>query len=93
MDNGIWHGTAVFCLFVTSAFLMDVPVYAESSDFYAHYTRLAYDDDNNTGKYADIVVKLGHTGQLVFSRQYSYLPFWQASGEKHFVDRGHPLYG
>ena len=46
----MWHCTAVFFLFVTSAFLMDVPVYSESSDFYAHHTRLAYDDDNNTGK-------------------------------------------
>ncbi|MGD8501774.1 MAG: hypothetical protein PVJ86_14070, partial [Phycisphaerales bacterium] len=93
MDKGIWHCTAVFFLFVTCAFLIDVPVCAESSDFYAHYTRLAYDDDNNTGKYADIVVNLGRTGQLVFSRQYSYLPFWQASGKKHFVDRIIPFVG
>jgi len=87
MDKGIWHCTAVFFLFVTSAFLMDVPVCAESSDFYAHYTRLAYDDDNNTGKYADIVVNVGKQGQFVFGREYSYLPFWQASGKKYFVNR------
>ncbi len=66
---------------------------SDSSDFYAHYTRLAYDDDNNTGKYADIIVNLGYTGQLVFSRQYSYLPFWQASGKKHFVNRIIPFVG
>ncbi len=84
---------AVFVLFVMSVFLMDVPVYAESSDFYAHYTRLAYDDDNNTGKYADIVVTLGHKGQLVFSREYSYLPFWHVSGKKHFVQRVIPFIG
>ncbi|NQV32949.1 MAG: hypothetical protein HQ515_09655, partial [Phycisphaeraceae bacterium] len=93
MDKSMWHCTVVLFMFVTSACLMDVPVYAESSDFYAHYTRLAYDDDNNTGKYADIVVTLGHTGQLVFSREYSYLPFWRVSEEKHFVDRIIPFVG
>jgi len=87
MYKGTWHGTAVLCLFVTCAFLVHVPAYAASADFYAHYTRLAYDDDNNTGKYTDIVVNLGQQGQFIFSRAYSYLPFWQASGQKHFVDR------
>ena len=93
MDMGIWHCTAVFFLFVSFGFLMDVPVYSESSDFYAHHTRPAYDDSNNTGKYADIVANLGHAGQLVFSRQYSYLPFRQASGRKHFVNRIIPFEG
>ena len=31
---------------------------AESSGFHSYYTRLPYQDDNNTGKYADIVVNL-----------------------------------
>lgn len=93
MNKGMWYYRVVFGLFITSAFFMDGPVFAESPDFYAHYTRLAYDDDNNTGKYADIVVNLGDTGQLVFSRQYSYLPFWQVSGEKYFVERIIPFVG
>jgi len=93
MDRAVWHCTAVFFLFVMSAFLVGVPACAESSGFYAYYTKLAYDDDNNTGKYADIVVNVGQQGQFVLSRQYSYLPFWQASGKKHFVDRILPFVG
>ncbi|MCF7974139.1 MAG: LamG domain-containing protein [Phycisphaerae bacterium] len=93
MDKGIWRCTGVLFLFVASAFFVETSVCAESSDFYAYYTRLAYDDDNNTGKYADLVVNLGRTGQLVFSRQYSYLPYWQASGKKLFLDRIIPFVG
>ncbi len=93
MSKGIWYSQTVLLLLVNGAFLMDVPVSAGASDFYAHYTRLAYDDDNNTGKYADVVVTLGHMGQLVFSREYSYLPYWHASGKKHFVQRVIPFIG
>ena len=93
MDESMWNRIAVFLLFVTFTLLMEVPACAQSPDFYAYYTRLAYDDDNNTGKYADIVVNLGHTGQLVFSREYSYLPYWQASKRKHFVERIIPFVG
>ena len=77
----------------TGISLMTVPVRAQSSDFYAYYTRLAYHDDNNTGKYADIVVNLGATGQFVFSREYSYLPYWQVSNKKHFAERIVPFVG
>lgn len=73
--------------------LMTVPACAQSSDFYAYYTRLAYQDDNNTGKYADIVVNLGETGQFVFSREYSYLPYWQVANTKHFAERIVPFVG
>lgn len=93
MDKGNGRGLAVSCLFVSAVFLLDAPVYAQSADFFAHYTRLAYDDDNNTGKYADIVVNLGPVGQLVFSREYSYLPFWSVSGKRHFVPRIIPFIG
>ena len=68
-------------------------VCAQSSDFYAYYTRLDYDDGNNTGKYADVVVNLGTKGKFVFSREYSYLPYWYVSGKKHFVDRIIPFVG
>ncbi|MCP4453673.1 MAG: hypothetical protein GY809_19610, partial [Planctomycetes bacterium] len=93
MNKRMWLGTAVFYLFVSCAFLRGVPVHAESSDFYSHYTRLAYEDDNNTGKYADVVVNLGKQGQFVFSREYSYLPYWYVSGKKHFVQRVIPFMG
>lgn len=93
MNKGKWHCAAALFLFITCAFLMDVPVYAESSEFYAYYTRLAYNDDNNTGKYADIIVNLGRQGQFIFSREYSYLPFWEVSGKKHFLNRILPFVG
>jgi hypothetical protein len=66
---------------------------AESSGFHAYYTRLPFHDDNNTGKYADIVVNLGNTGRFVFSREYSYLPFWEAADKKHFAESIVPFVG
>jgi hypothetical protein len=66
-----------------------IPPRTAASGFHAYYTRLPFDDDNNTGKYADVVVNLGETGQLVFSREFGYLPFWQTSDKQHFV--GEPM--
>ena len=67
--------------------------FPQSSGFYAYYTRLDFDDNNNTGKYADIVVKVNDLGRLIFSREYSYLPYWEAKGSKHFLDRIIPFNG
>ena len=66
---------------------------AQVSDFYAYYTRLDYDDRGNTGKYADLVVRVGTTGTFVFSREHGYLPYWQPSQTKFFVDRILPVSG
>ena len=66
---------------------------AQVSNFYAYYTRLDYDDRSNTGKYADLVVCVGTTGTFVFSREYGYLPYWQPSQTKYFVDRILPVSG
>jgi len=63
------------------------------SDFYAYYTRLEYDDHSNTGQYADLIVKIGTNGRFVFSREFGYLPYWQPSGTKYFVDRLLPVTG
>jgi hypothetical protein len=63
------------------------------SDFYAYYTRLDYDDHNNAGQYADLIVKLGTKGRFVFCREFGYLPYWQPSGTKYFVDRLLPVTG
>ena len=73
--------------------VMTLCAHAQPSSFYAYYTRLDYDDRNNTGKYADLVVNVGTTGKFVFSREYGYLPYWQPSGTKHFVDRILPVNG
>ena len=64
-----------------------------SSDFYAYYTRLEYDDHSNTGQYADLIVKIGTNGRFVFCREFGYLPYWQPSGTKYFVDRLLPVTG
>ncbi len=57
---------------------------ADAAGFYAYYTRLAYPDASEvalpgralTGKYADVVVQLA-AGRFVFSREHSYLPYWE----------------
>lgn len=67
--------------------------FSQSSGFYAYYTRLDFDDNNNTGKYADIVVQVNGMGRLIFSREYSYTPYWEAQGSRHFLDRIIPFHG
>jgi hypothetical protein len=93
MDKAIWKRIVGFFLCVVVVLLTNASAYAQSCDFYAYYTRLNYDDGNNTGKYADIVVNVRELGKLVFSREYSYLPYWQASQTKHFVDKIIPING
>jgi len=57
----------------------------KDSGFYSYYT--SYDkSDNITGPYADIVVKLGTFGEVVFSRESSYLPFFNAKEKKIYFD-------
>jgi len=91
-------GTWIFsvlssCEVAVLALLMAFCTPSKPSDFYAYYTRLDYDDHNNTGKYADLIVKIGR-GQFVFCREFSYLPYWQPSGtKKYFVDRILPVTG
>ncbi len=67
--------------------------FPQSSQFYAYYTRLEYDDNHNTGKYADLVVHVNQTGKLVFSRENSYLPYWEVKGSKQFFERIVPFEG
>jgi hypothetical protein len=67
--------------------------FSQSSGFYAYYTRLEYNDNNNTGKYADIVVHVNNAGLLVFSRENSYLPYWEVKGSKKFFDTIIPFNG
>jgi len=68
-------------------------VLSQSNDFYAYYTRLEHKDNNNTGKYADVVVNVKKAGKLVFSREYSYLPYWEANGSKQFFESIIPIEG
>jgi len=68
-------------------------VAARPADFYAYHTRLDYDDHNNTGQYADLIVNVGNKGRFVFCREFGYLPYWQPSETKYFVDRILPVTG
>jgi hypothetical protein len=47
-----------------------------------YYTCLPYDDSGFSGKFADVVVDLPGKCRFVFSREYSYQPYWQPSGGK-----------
>ena len=59
-----------------------------------YYTRLSFDDHNFTGKFADIVVDIPGKGKFIFSREYSYQPYWQPENNKRFlVDRLIPRTG
>ena len=42
--------------------VMALSAKAQVSDLYAYHTRLDYDDRSDTGKYADLVVRVGTTG-------------------------------
>ena len=53
--------------------------------FYAYYTCYGQSDDI-TGPYADIAVKIGSIGEVVFNRESSYLPFFETKGERYYFD-------
>jgi len=61
----------------------------------AFYTRLPYDDQGFTGKYADIVVELPARGRFVFGRERGYQPCWMPAlgGTTHSVARLIPRRG
>jgi hypothetical protein len=80
-------------MLVSATMISGSYAFTQTSGFYAYYTRLAFDDKNNTGKYADIVVRVNDSGRLIFSREYSYLPYWEANDSKHFLDRIIPFNG
>ncbi|MEY4570364.1 MAG: hypothetical protein RLZZ398_1803, partial [Verrucomicrobiota bacterium] len=73
---------------LASAILLGSGV-ADASEFYAYYTRLGYSDASEvalpgralTGKYADVVVQLD-AGRFVFSREKSYLPYWEVGASQ-----------
>jgi len=80
-------------LLVFIIILSNGEVFSQSSDLFAYYTRLDFEDKNNTGKYADIVVQINNSGRVIFSREYSYLPYWETKSSKQFFDRIIPFKG
>ncbi len=69
-----------FLLFFSAVACFSAP--GQQNSLRAYYTRLPFDDQNFTGKYADIIVQVGGKGQFVFCRQYGYQPYWQPAGGK-----------
>jgi hypothetical protein len=70
-----------FFLFLLLFFTL---VSGENDDFFAYYTKLQDDypnliqyQDSLFGRYADVIVKVGSKGQIVFGRETSYLPVWK----------------
>jgi hypothetical protein len=61
-----------------------------TSQFYAYYTKIntgeAFEKYSRTGPYADIVVQL-KTGQFIFHRSSSYLPYWKTKEGVWYVDK------
>lgn len=59
----------------------------DNASLKAYYTRLPYDDKNYTGKYADILIEIPSIGNLIFSRENGYSPFWKPLNAKgYFID-------
>jgi hypothetical protein len=86
--------TFLYYSFSLTLFLfINISVCSQSSGFYSYYTRLDYNDNNNTGKYADIVVNINSQDRFVFSREYSYLPYLATKTSRYFVDRLVPFTG
>ena len=74
------------------------PAGSSTAGFYAHYARIdlgePFEKFSRTGDYADIVVKLSAPeGRIVFWRGSSYLPYWETSRGKWFLDEIVPRQG
>lgn len=55
-----------------------------AGDFKAYYTRLDY-QDGISDRHADIIVQFSKEQRFVFSRQSSYLPYWETEKGKSYV--------
>ncbi|TFG48956.1 MAG: LamG domain-containing protein, partial [Candidatus Brocadiia bacterium] len=64
-----------------------------SNEFGAYYTRLSF-EDKHTGKYADIAVRLDKLGgEVIFSRESSYLPLWKTKNGSWYFNEIIPRKG
>jgi len=93
MKNKQFKNFKSIVILISIIILSSSYAFPQSSGFYAYYTRLDFKDNNNTGKYADIVVNVNDSGRLIFSREFSYTPFWEVEDSKHFFDRIIPFKG
>lgn len=56
-----------------------------NNQFSAYYTNIEC-KNNITGKYADIVVKIGDNKEFVFCKESCYLPYLKIGEEKWYID-------
>ena len=54
--------------------------------FGAYHTRLGPSPGGDIGKYEDLIVTLGHTNRLEFTRANGYQPQWRTAGGVHRVE-------
>ena len=87
----------VMAVMVLICLLSHMSVSAQSSDLYAYYTKVHPGQDSQqysiTGKYADVIVGFDENRQFVFSRESSYLSYWQTENGKWYVDEIIPRSG
>ena len=86
--------TLLLCCATLSASGRDGTETPSQTKITGYYTRLPFDDNGYSGKYADIVIDLPEKGRFVFSREYSYQPYWApTAGKRHHVARLIPRKG
>lgn len=77
------------CFILVFLSISMLPETLAASDFYAFYTKLhtgeSWEENSKTGPFADLIVRLD-SGQLVFHRERSYLPFWETDSGRWFLD-------
>ncbi|MEM9680092.1 MAG: GDSL-type esterase/lipase family protein, partial [Bacteroidota bacterium] len=73
--------------FVENLIVNNPPTPTNNGTFPAYYTRTNFNEHTTqiSGEYADVVVKVGDIGDLVFSREHSFRPNWIYSGGNELV--------
>ena len=78
----------LLCCTALNGFCRDKVKGPSQTNIKGYYTRLPFKDNGFSGRFADIVIDLPQKGQFVFSRKYSYQPYWApAGGKQHHVAR------
>jgi len=90
--------TAVLITFLAISISLADRFDVSDDGFYAYYTKVdsgkEFERYSRTGKYADIVVSLSKpAGKLVFWRGSSYLPYWETSKGRWYVEEMIPRTG
>ena len=74
----------LLCCAALNGYFQDEAEGPPRTNITGYYTRLPFNDSGFSGKYADLVITLPQKGQFVFSREYSYQPYWVPAGGKRY---------